>query len=358
MSITRQTVSISEINSRLSCQVKHDFRFNKRLVPAEEREVLTLGKAVHIGLEAWYLTGDIEHALRAMREYLERSTYRDDLIQLTAGMLTGYIEHWRGQDDFEVLHVELAFRVPLTTPSGQASRIFDLVGRVDMVVRRPDGSIWVVEHKTVGVKDAQYFRRLETDFQIRAYVWAVSRFLGLPVKGVLYNVLRAKLPVEPEILKNGSISKRANIDTTLEVFEAALARTNCNPADYADIIEHLRTEDNSFFMRREMEIAPEDLRRWLLEMYHVTRDLRRSQFIYRNPTACSLHGGCEYRDVCSGLLPADEVSTRYRTLVTKHPELSDVDLESLRPAKAAPQGESIDHDFIANLVSTQSNGGE
>ncbi len=358
MTTLRQTISISEINSRLSCQVKHDFRYNRRLVPAEEREVLTLGKAVHIGLEGWYLTRDIEHALRAMREYLEGSAYRDDLIPLASGMLRGYVEHWRGQDDFEVMHVELPFRVPLITPSGMASRIFDLVGRVDMVVRKPDGSVWVVEHKTLGAKDSQYFRRLETDFQIRAYVWAVSRFLGVPIKGVSYNVLRTKLPVEPEILKNGSISKRANIDTTLEVFMAALIRTNSNPADYADVLDRLRSEGNTFFMRREMEIPPEDLRRWLLEMYHVTRDLRRSRFIYRNPTACSLHGGCEYRDLCSGLLPADEVSTRYRALVTKHPELSDVDLESLRPAKAVSQGEAIDHAFIANLVSTQTNGGE
>jgi len=358
MTITRQTVSISEINSRLSCQVKHDFRYNRRLVPAEEREVLTLGKAVHIGLEGWYLTRNIDHALQAMRDYLERSAYGDDLIPLASGMLKGYVEHWRDQDDFEVLHVELPFRVPLISPSGIASRIFDLVGRVDMVVRKPDGSLWGVEHKTLGTKDAQYFRRLETDFQVRAYVWAVSRFLGVEVRGILYNVLRSKLPVEPEILKNGSISKRSNIDSTAEVFEAALARTGSNPVDYAEILERLRTEGNTFFMRREMEIPPEDLSRWALEMYHITRDLRRSKVVYRNPTACSLHGGCEYRDLCSGLLPADEVSTRYRTLVSKHPELSDVDLESLRPAKAALKGESIDHAFIANLVSTQSNGGD
>jgi len=358
MTITRQTVSISEINSRLSCQVKHDFRYNRRLVPAEEREVLTLGKAVHIGLEGWYLTRNIDHALQAMRDYLERSAYGDDLIPLASGMLKGYVEHWRDQDDFEVLHVELPFRVPLISPSGIASRIFDLVGRVDMVVRKPDGSLWVVEHKTVGVKDSQYFRRLETDFQVRAYVWAVSRFLGIEVRGILYNVLRSKLPVEPEILKNGSISKRANIDSTAEVFEAALARTGSNPADYADILERLHAEGNTFFMRRDLEIPPEDLSRWALEMYHITKDLRRSKVVYRNPTACSLHGGCEYRDLCSGLLPADEVSTRYRTLVSKHPELSDVDLESLRPAKAALKGESIAHAFIANLVSTQSNGGD
>lgn len=354
----RQLISITEINSRLSCPAKHDYRFNRMLVPAEEREVLTLGRAIHIGIEVYYLAHDISHAQRAMREYLEGSVFRDDLMPLASGMLAGYVAHWRGKDDFEVLHVELPFRVPLVTPAGKASRIFDLVGRIDMIVRMPDGSIWVFEHKTVGVKDPQYLRRLDTDFQIRAYVWAGSRFLGVPIRGVVYNVLRAKLPVEPEVLKNGTISKRANIDTTLEVFEAALARTGSNPADYAEIHDRLRNEGNTFFIREAREIPPEDLQRWALEMYAITRDMRRSKFVYRNPTACSLYGGCEYRDLCAGLLPADEIATRYRTLAAKHPELSDVDLDSLKPAKGRTAGESVDRAFIESLISTQTSGGD
>ena len=358
MKYIRQPVSISEINTWLSCRAKHDFRFNHLLVPAEERQPLTLGRAVHIGLEVWYLTSNLDHALQAMAEYLEGSSYSEELVPLASGMLTGYVEHWRGQDDFEVLHVEMPFRVPLVTPTGRASRIFDLVGRVDMVVKKADGSIWLVEHKTVGNKDPHYFRRLETDNQIRAYAWAVSRFLGVSIRGVLYNVLRSKLPVEPDVLKNGTISKRANIDTTLDVFQAALARTNSNPVDYVEIIERLRTEDNTFFMRKELEIPAEDLQRWALETYAITRDMRRSRIVYRNPTACALHGGCEYRDICAGLLPADEVSTRYRSIVLKHPELSDVDLDSLRPAKAAPRPESVDHAFIESLVTTHPTGGD
>jgi PD-(D/E)XK nuclease superfamily protein len=351
----RQQISISETSNWLTCRVKHDFRYNKRLVPRDERLPLTRGKAVHIGLEYYYLTGDRATAIKKSCDYLSRSTLKEELIPLVKGMLSGYFGYYgsRDADDFEVLHVELPFKVPLISPSGRASRIFDLVGRVDMIVQKPDGSYWIVEHKTVGMKDKNYFRRLESDFQVRSYTWAVSRFLGVQVKGVIYNALRTKIPVEPEVLKSGKISKRANIDTNLEVFEAALQKTGSNPADYADILDRLRQEGNTFYNRVEYELPPDDLNHWAMEMYHLTREMRVSKMLYRNPTACANFGGCEYRDLCSSTLPEDEVSSRYRCLSSRHPELADVDLDSLQPCagkKSNQQTTRASDQFIASLM--------
>lgn len=357
-SMKRQTVSVSEANSHLACRKKHDYRYGQRLVPIEERKPLTLGKAVHVGLEIWYLTFDRVRAIESMREFLDQSEHGEELFDLALGMLVGYFDHWQGRDDFGVLYVEMPFRASLISPSGRASRIFDLVGRVDMVVRKPDGSLWLVEHKTLGRKDPRCFEKLDTDYQVRAYAWGVSRFLGEQVRGVIYNVLRAKVPTEPEILKNGKLSRRANIDTTLEIFEAALARTGSDPTDYADILDRLRDEGNTFFMREEREFSPEELHRWALDFYYITRDMRRSDAPYRNPTACSMYGGCEYRELCAGLLPADEIPTRYRRLPTRHPELSDVDLASLKPARRRRRNDPIDHGFIESLMAGKQTGGD
>ena len=349
----RQTISVSEANSYLACRKKHDYRYRQQLVPAEEKRPLTLGKGAHTGMEGWYLTFNPDHALLNTREYLLKSTYREGLIPLVEGMLRGYCEYWKDDPElYEVLHVELPFKVPLISPSGRASRIFDIVGRVDMVVRRKsDDSIWIFEHKTVGTKDRNYFNRLDTDYQVRAYAWAVSRYLGVQVQGVVYNVLRTKLPVEPDVLKNGSISKRANIDTTIEVFEAALSRTGSDPSEYADVLDRLRNEGNTFFLREEREFTPEELHQWALDFYFITRDIRNSGSPYRNPTSCTLYGGCEFRELCAGLLPADEIHNRYRRIQTKHPELSDVDLDALRPAKHRPSEATVNHEFIESIIS-------
>jgi len=348
-----QTISISEANSWLACRKKHEYRYRQQLVPAEEKRPLTLGKSVHIGLESIYETGKVDHALQSAGEYLAHSTYAEELTPLVYEMLRGYCEYRKEDPElYEVLYIELPFKLPLISPSGRASRIFDIVGRVDMVVRRKsDGTIWLFEHKTVGTKDRNYFNRLDTDYQVRAYAWAVSRFLGMQVKGVVYNVLRTKLPAEPDVLKSGKISKRANIDTTLEVFEAALSRTGSDPSEYADILDRLRNEGNTFFLREEREFTPEELHQWALDFYFITRDIRNSGSPYRNPASCTLYGGCEFRELCAGLLPADEIHNRYRHIQTKHPELSDVDLDSLKPAKHRPSEPTVNHEFIESIIS-------
>ncbi len=334
--IMRETVSCSEITTFLSCRMKHEFRYRRRLAPMEESEPLNLGRAVHAGLESWYLRHDQKAALDAVRESLDSCAAGAELLPKALGMIEGYIRHWKDREDFKTLHVELPFRVPLRTPSGRASRIYDLVGRVDGVVQKPDGSVWILEHKTLGRKDKNYFDKLDVDIQVRAYCWAVRRFTGLDIKGVIYNVLRSKLPVKPELLKSGKLSKRANIDTTYEIFLSAIDDTDSDPADYAEILERLKSEGNSFFMRREVSYTAEELDSFTLDLYRITRDMRRSgrEEPYRNPTACGQFGPCSFRDLCTGSLPDDEVFDKYRELSTKHPELSDVDLDELKPASA------------------------
>ncbi len=352
---TRETVSCSEITSWLSCRKKHEFRYVRCLAPLEDSEPLNLGRAVHAGLESWYLQRDQQSALNAVRESLDGCSSEMELLPKALGMIEGYIKYWKNREDLQTLHVELPFRVPLRTPSGRSSRIYDLVGRVDGIVQKPDGSIWILEHKTLGRKDKHYFDKLDVDIQVRAYCWAIRRFTGLDVQGVIYNVLRSKLPARPEILKSGKLSKRANIDTTYEIFSNAIADNSCDPNEYAEILERLKTEGNTFFMRREVEFTSGELDSFSLDLYRITRDMRRSsrEESYRNPTACGQFGPCSFRDLCIGTLPQDEVFEHYRELSTKHPELSDVDLDALKPvATRTPSNEKpeISDDFLNSLL--------
>ncbi len=352
---TRETVSCSEISSWLSCRKKHEFRYVQRLAPMEDSEPLNLGRAVHAALESWYLRRDKQSALDAVRESLDCCASGDELLPKALGMISGYIEYWKDRETFQALHVELPFRVPLRTPSGRASRIYDLVGRVDGIVQKPDGSIWILEHKTLGRKDKHYFDKLDVDIQVRAYCWAVQRFTGLDVKGVIYNVLRSKLPAQPEVLKSGKLSKRANIDTTFEIFQQAIKDNGCDPGDYVEILDRLKAEGNTFFMRREVEFTSGELDSFSLDLYRITRDMRRSsrEESYRNPTACGQFGPCSFRDLCIGTLPQDEVFEHYRELSTKHPELSDVDLDALKPLKGQPldhEKPEISDDFLNSLL--------
>ncbi len=86
-------------------------------------------------------------------------------------------------------------------------------------------------------------------------------------------------------------------------------------------------------MREERTFTKDELKLFSLDLYNITRDIRRSskELPYRNPTACSQYGPCSYHALCTGVLPKEEISDRFRKLDTKHPELADVDLINLKP---------------------------
>jgi len=68
-----------------------------------------------------------------------------------------------------------------------------LAGKVDGIVQIGE-SYYLLEHKTASNIDASYIERLWTDFQITMYAWYVKNTLGIPVIGIIYNILgKAKI---------------------------------------------------------------------------------------------------------------------------------------------------------------------
>jgi hypothetical protein len=328
----REILTPNQLSESLACRKLADYRFKQRLIPVDENENQTLRQAVHRGLSAWYESFDKPHALSAVEQSLCESTFRTSLLPLASGMLEGYIEHWKRRDAFTVLHVDLPYLTPIVTPSGRASRIQDLAGVAPLVIEKPDGSTWLMISRVISRKDPNLDQRLDTDLRIRAACWAVNRYLPGGVSGVIVDVLRAKLPVEPEILKNGTVSRRANIDTTLEVFTQALNCSGSDPADYAEILERLAGEDDGFFRRWEREYTSEETAASGYELYLVARDLRRSgrEPVFGNPAACTTYGLCPYLDLCKGGSDASGSSAAYRRLERSHPEFAGVDVEAVR----------------------------
>ena len=68
-----------------------------------------------------------------------------------------------------------------------------LAGKVDGIVRI-GGDYFILEHKTAAQLDSDYLERLWTDFQITIYAYYIEQTMGIPITGILYNVLvKAKL---------------------------------------------------------------------------------------------------------------------------------------------------------------------
>jgi hypothetical protein len=103
-------------------------------------------------------------------------------------MMTAYAARYP-LEDFEVVALEKAFDGPIINPAtGAASRSFVLAGKVDGIVRIGDED-YILEHKTAAQIGADYLERLWTDFQITIYSHYAETTLGIPIAGVIYNVL-------------------------------------------------------------------------------------------------------------------------------------------------------------------------
>jgi len=196
MSISRLTAT--SLGSMRRCPRLYFYRYELGLSRIRQAAPLRFGAAFHYGLELYNdgLSGDMA-VQSATADYETCPDWADPTAwevewQTLRQLLAGHF--WRYEnDDLEHVTVEQSFEIPLINPAtGAASRTFRLAGKMDGIVRLPDGRLAVLEYKTAGEDispDSEYWLRLRCDGQISMYVLA-ARALGHDVATILYDVTR------------------------------------------------------------------------------------------------------------------------------------------------------------------------
>lgn len=228
--------------------------------------------------------------------YAEWKSERD----LGAGMLAGYAPQLAADlARFDVLFAERPFCVPVRRPDKRSrSRYYDRAGVVDLALReRATGSLWLMDHKSFAPSRWSDINNvLGFDDQISGYMSAVSYVEGVAPVGFIYNVLLKRVPSAPKVLKNGSLSKSVDQNTTPELYRAAIAENKLNPADYAEILAHLDANRKTYFARVAATRTAEQLRKYEADFADVASEKSRG-LVYRNVS--SMHcPRCPYRTLC------------------------------------------------------------
>ena len=179
-----------------NCRKAVDWRYQQRLVPLQRDRNLHFGSLIHECLQVWHQRRDLDEVLalidRLCPNHLQDDNQRRDW-HLAIAMMKAYAAQYAAED-FEVIALEKNFEGPIVNPAtGAASRSFVLAGKVDGIVRI-GGEHFILEHKTAAQIDSDYLEKLWTDFQITIYAHYVEQTMGIPITGILYNVLvKAKL---------------------------------------------------------------------------------------------------------------------------------------------------------------------
>ena len=315
-------VTNSQLRTLRRCVREHHYRYDLGVRPLVTAEALRFGTLMHLALEVWWSAEPYLRLPAALHVLGDHAFDPFEHARATALML-GYHTRWADDEPFELVANEVEFRAQLINPAtGGRSRTYDLAGKIDKIVRRADGRIWIVEHKTTSEDigpGSLYWQRLLLDPQVSMY-FVGARALGYDVAGCLYDVVKkpkqSPLLATPEdkrrIKKDGTPYADVRLDDeTPEAYEARL----CVAVEAAPDAYFQRGE----VMRLDQEERDAAHDTW--QTVQALRESRREGRYPRNPDGCErFHRLCDYFDVCTGQASIDDA--RFERTDHVHAELS------------------------------------
>lgn len=118
------------------CAREYFYSYVLRRRTLKKADALTFGTLLHVGLEAWWKTVDLESVYKAVAQASDDEV---SIVQVEE-LLRGYHARWI-TEPFDVLAVEEQFRAPLINPAtGRPSRQFEMGGKIDAIARVTEAS--------------------------------------------------------------------------------------------------------------------------------------------------------------------------------------------------------------------------
>jgi hypothetical protein len=321
-----------------NCRKAVDWRYLQQLVPLQRDRNLHFGSIIHECLQAWHQRRDLDEVLgvvnRLCANRLQDENQRRDWHLATA-MMRGYAARY-ATDDFEIIALERNFEGSIVNPAtGAASRSFLLAGKVDGIVRI-GSEHYILEHKTASQVDGDYLEKLWTDFQITIYAHYIEQTMGIPITGILYNVLvKAKLQQgkgeteeefqerRAELLaksKTGKTTAKRKVPESDEDFQQRLAEKYADPEMFHREMLYL-SRDRFDILRAEL---------W--ELTQAFLEAKRRGIFYQNTAFCfNYQRPCPYFALCRSNGNPNVIENFYQR-VPPNEELRVAPNESTEPA--------------------------
>lgn len=186
-------LSHTSLSTFRRCKMRYKWGYLDNYAPLPSPGLMTGGTG-HAALGAWYKALSEEKseeeaskiALKAASEKLteyeeQHEETMDDLWDNLAIILERYFDWALEKDDFAAYEIEYKFEIEIGD--------FMLIGYLDGLVERDNGTHWLLEHK---FNKRVSTKHLELDPQVSVYLLA-ARTLGFDIRGAYYNVVRTTI---------------------------------------------------------------------------------------------------------------------------------------------------------------------
>lgn len=342
-------VSLSAVQSYRQCQQQYSYRYVEKLRRKDAAKPLLLGSILHHYLEKFYYftsqtqagstdglgaqDAHVAAQLDTSKEFsktvrqsalvlkqlglLEQAHEMAELMNVARRISDRYFLT-RGQfdaDEYEFLMVEEWINIDLLKRTSTGLPRVRSNGKIDALTRhRDNGRIHLWEHKS-GESELSLEVRLR-HLQPTLYnetMYAIGK-IPARVDAVMWNYIRTKEPTVPELVYKGtkreSLTRRADLDSTWEVYAKEITRYGLNPDDYEEQRERLSGREVSVFFKRHPQVILVRANRLLGDYEQTAREIRISRRDWaerkRVPvrTLSTTCDWCEYKDLCNAALLA------------------------------------------------------
>lgn len=336
-------IHITDLTTFGTCKRKWDFSSMLRQgrQPSFPPEPLLLGQGVHEALDYGYqecvgtdkpMVFDFNAARKRYDTWLNRRRKRiikytgplwpheEEQLQEVRHLGLGMLKHyslWAPTRDYRytLLGTEMQFKIPIPQPVLTDSRdlwplpsavpILDYAGRFDGLVR----NLYNDNHYVLEFKTTKSLDRMSGTFrgmQPTAYIWAAGKVYDLPIAGVLYRVLRKRIPDNPTPLKTaGRFSRAKSQKMTWEWFRYWVTAWSKKQGVKAEDVLAANPEVKGMLLEKENEFFREKvIGRNQGQIDECLRALAYEGAQMANPNTpvypiSGIHcGWCSFREVC------------------------------------------------------------
>lgn len=204
-----KTVSYSSDKKLVRCEQQYSYRYDEGLKPRIKSKGLYMGSILHDLIETYRRKGDWNKVFKNFVKQWnslfdeEREGYEEKGMspEIVKDLMEHYIEHWAEEDSqWKPLFIEQMFELPV--PKYGITVLF----KADYIAQKK-GVIALFENKNKGDIPEAEERMLAP--QPHAYAYLLSK-LPQPVRvqKLVWDYIRTEKIPSPQLLKNGTISKR------------------------------------------------------------------------------------------------------------------------------------------------------
>lgn len=292
-------VSNSKLNTFRRCEKQYEFKYVMKLQPKAKSVQLERGTWLH---ELLMVDADGEDWKERHKEltvafynlFEEQREELGDLPRECARIMFSYKRHYK-DDAKRFVVVDTELDEVITLPSGLRINII-----IDKIVEdKFNGGLWLVDYKTR--KSFEDVENMMIDPQLTMYYGGAEIMGYSPLNGGMYDELRTKAPAIPNLNKDGSLSRRKDIDTDVFTYMSAIRRNSLDPNDYAEILALIaRRQAGKFFRRTTIPQDPPVIRTTLREAGMTANEIIRSEANGTFPRTFdkSCRWQCDFKDLC------------------------------------------------------------